>query len=146
MLLIVPISSITSSNVYIKRINKATKSGNSTVLWWLLRCQITLYNSNISGVSIYVSEQSFPNQVLKISGYIFWLRLLYSKLLKIIISHLSKSVNQRSELRQFSKGNLISISLESSKIHLLMKVLYRPTWFNLCRQYFLFYALNVSLY
>ena len=48
-------------------------------------------------------------------------------------------------LRQFSKGSLISISSESSKIHLLIKVLYRPIWFNLCRRYFLFHALNVSL-
>ena len=48
-------------------------------------------------------------------------------------------------LRQVSKESLISISSESSKIHLLIKVLYRPTWFNLCGLYFLFYALNVSL-
>ena len=37
-------------------------------------------------------------------------------------------------LRQFSKGSLISASSESSKIHLLIKVLY-----------FLFHALNVFL-
>ena len=48
-------------------------------------------------------------------------------------------------LRQFSKGSLISISSEPSKIHLLIKVLYRHIWFNLCRRYFLFHALNVSL-
>ena len=48
-------------------------------------------------------------------------------------------------LRQFSKGSLISISSESSKIHLLIKVLYRHIQFNLCRRYFLFHALNVSL-
>ena len=48
-------------------------------------------------------------------------------------------------LRQFSKGSLISISSESSKIHLLIKVLYRHIWFNLCRRYFLFHALNVPL-
>ena len=42
-------------------------------------------------------------------------------------------------LRQFSKGSLISISSESSKI------LYKLIWFNLCRQYLLFHALNVSL-
>ena len=48
-------------------------------------------------------------------------------------------------LRQFSKGSLISISSESSKIHLLIKVLCRPIWFNLCRRYFLFHILSVSL-
>ena len=48
-------------------------------------------------------------------------------------------------LRQFSKGSLISISSEPSKIHFLIKVLYRHFWFNLCRQYFLFYTLNISL-
>ena len=48
-------------------------------------------------------------------------------------------------LRQFSKGSLISISSESSKIHLLIKVLYRHIWFNICIQYFLFLVLNVSL-
>ena len=48
-------------------------------------------------------------------------------------------------LRQFSKGSLISISSESSKIHLLIKVLYRPICFKLSKQQFLFYALNVSL-
>ena len=46
-------------------------------------------------------------------------------------------------LRQFSKESLISISSESSKIHLLIKALYRHIWLSLCRQYFLFYALNV---
>ena len=48
-------------------------------------------------------------------------------------------------LRQFSKRSLISISSELSKIHLLIKVLYRHFWFNLCRGHFLFHALNVSL-
>ena len=48
-------------------------------------------------------------------------------------------------LIQFSKGSLISISSESSKFHLLIKVLYRPIWFNLWRQYFLFLTLNISL-
>ena len=48
-------------------------------------------------------------------------------------------------LRQLNKGSLISISSESLKIHLLIKVLYRPIWFNVYRQYFLFHALNVSL-
>ena len=96
------------------------------------------------------SQLSFEN---------FWLYLFVATLfwLKIIknISHLLKFVNLRSELsshqmyskmlRQFSKWSLISISSESSKIHLLIKVLYGSTWFNLCWQYFLFYALNVSL-
>ena len=74
-----------------------------------------------------------------------------SKFLKTIISYLLKSVNLRSELSSHqmyskSKGSLISISSESSKIHLLIKVLYRHIWFNLCRRYFLFHALNVSLW
>ena len=77
-----------------------------------------------------------------------------SKFLQTIISHLLKSVNLSSELsshqmyskvlRQFSKGSLILISSESSKILLLIKVLYRHIWFNLCRRYFWFHALNVS--
>ena len=49
-------------------------------------------------------------------------------------------------LRQFSKGSLISISSESSKIHLLIRVLCRPIWFNFCRRYFMFHAPNISLY
>ena len=54
-----PISSITSSNIiYTQRINNTTQKRNSTVLWWLLWYQVTLYNSNIS---INNSEQSFPN-------------------------------------------------------------------------------------
>ena len=48
-------------------------------------------------------------------------------------------------LRQFSKESLTSISTELSKIVLLIKFLYRPIWFNICRQYSLFHALNVSL-
>ena len=41
-----------------------------------------------------VSKQSFPNYVLKISGYIFWVVDCFdSKLLRIIISHLLKAVN-----------------------------------------------------
>ena len=56
-----PISSITSSNVYTKRINSTTQTRNSTVLWWLLWYQVILYNSNIFGISINVSKQSFPN-------------------------------------------------------------------------------------
>ena len=93
---------------------------------------------------------------MKISGYIFWvLGCFDSKLLKIIMSHLLKSVNWRSEvsshhmyskmLRQFSKGSLMSISSESSKIHLLIKVLYSHIWFNLCRRYSLFHNLNISV-
>ena len=93
---------------------------------------------------------------MNISGYIFWVLSCFdSKLLKIIISHLLKSVNWRPDLnshqmyskmlRQFSKGSLISISSESSKIHFLIKVLHSHIWINLCRRYFLFQALNVSL-
>ena len=48
-------------------------------------------------------------------------------------------------LRQSSKGSIISISSDSSKIHLLIKVLYRHIWSNLCRRYFLFHALSVSV-
>ena len=33
-------------------------------------------------ISINVSKQSFPNYVLKISGYIFWARLLWVKIIK----------------------------------------------------------------
>ena len=33
-------------------------------------------------ISINVSKQSFPNYVLKISGYIFWARLLWLKIIK----------------------------------------------------------------
>ena len=125
------------------------------MLWWLLWYQVTLYNSNILGISIDVSEQSFPNYVLKFLATSLGWGCYDSKLLKIIISHLLKSVNWRSELschqmyskmlRQLSKRSLISISSESSKIHLSVKVLYRPTWFNLCRLYFLFNSLNVFL-
>ena len=50
-----------SSNVYIKRINSTIQARNSTVLWWLLWYQVILYNSNIFGISINVSKQSFPN-------------------------------------------------------------------------------------
>ena len=50
-----------SSNVYIKRINSTIQTRNSTVLWWLLWYQVILYNSNIFGISINVSKQSFPN-------------------------------------------------------------------------------------
>ena len=35
-------------------------------------------------------------------------------------------------LRQFSKGSLVSILSESSKIHILIKLLHRSIWFNLC--------------
>ena len=56
-----PISSITASNAYTKRSNNTTKARNSTVLWWLLWYQITLYNSNVFGISINVSKKSFPN-------------------------------------------------------------------------------------
>ena len=88
----------------------------------------------------------------------FWLyrlgaRLFWPKITKK--NHLLKSVNWRSELsshqiyskmlRKERKGSLISISSESSKIHLLIKVLYRPICFDLCRRYILLYALNVSL-
>ena len=52
---------------------------------------------------------------------------------------------QSKMLRKFSKGSLMSIPSESSKISLLIKVLHRPIWFNLYRQYFLFHGLNVSL-
>ena len=48
-------------------------------------------------------------------------------------------------LKQFGKRSLISILSESSKIHLLIKVLYRNIWFNLRRQYYLLRALNISL-
>ena len=90
----------------------------------------------------------------------FWLYLLGAGLfwLKIIKSHyksplkvcklkfwvkLPPDVFKMS--RKFSKGSLISISSDLSKNHLLIKVLYRPIWFNLCRGYFLFHSLNVSL-
>ena len=97
------------------------------------------------------SQLSFEN---------FWLYLLVAtlfwlKIIKNVISHLLKFVNLKPELsshqtyskmlRQFSKGSLISISSESSKIHLLIEALYRNIWFNLCRWYFLFHDLNVSL-
>ena len=41
--------------------------------------------------------------------------------------------NYSKMLRQFSKGSLISISSESSKTHIFIKVLYKSIWFNLCR-------------
>ena len=47
--------------------------------------------------------------------------------------------------KHFSKESLVSISSESSKVHLLIKVLYRHIQFNLCRRYLLFHTLNVSL-
>ena len=50
-----------SSNVYIKRINSTIQARNSTVLWWLLWYQVTLYNSNIFWTSVNVSKQTFPN-------------------------------------------------------------------------------------
>ena len=77
-----PISSIASSNDYTKRINNTTQTRNSTVLCSLLWYLSTLYHSNIFGISINVSEQSFPNEVLKISGYIFWVRLQWLKIIK----------------------------------------------------------------
>ena len=97
----------------------------------------------------------FPIKFWKFLAISFGWGCYDSKLLKIFISYLLKSVNYRSEvkshqmypkmLRQFSKGSLISISSESSKVHLLIKVLYRHIWFNLCRRYLLFHTLNVSL-
>ena len=56
-----PILSITSSNIYTKRINSTTQTMNSTVLWWLLWYQVILYHPNIFAISIDVSKQSFPN-------------------------------------------------------------------------------------
>ena len=76
-----PISSITSSNVYTKRINNTAQTRNSTVLWWLLWYQIALNNSSIFGISENVSKQFFPNYVLNISRYIFWVRLLWVKII-----------------------------------------------------------------
>ena len=94
----------------------------------------------------------FPMKFWKFQPTTFWWGCYDSKILKIIISHLSNSENHRSELsshqmyskmlRQFSKGSLISISSESLKIHLLIKVLYRSNLFNLSRQYS--FSLNVS--
>ena len=103
--------------------------------WDFIKCLLAIF-----------SKLSFEN---------FWLYFLGEvcfnlKLFKIIIIHLLKSELSSHQmyskmLRQFSKGSLISISLESSKIHLLINVLYRPIWFNLCRRYFLLHALNISL-
>ena len=97
------------------------------------------YDYNIFGISINISEQSFPVWVLKISPHIFRVRLLWLKLMK----NYFKVCKSRSELcsyqicskmlRQFSKGSLISISPESSKTHIFIKVLYKSIWLNLCR-------------
>ena len=65
-----PISSITFWNVYTKRTN-TTQKRNSTGLWWLFWDQVTLYNSNIFGILINVSEQCFPNKGFEN----FWLYL-----------------------------------------------------------------------
>ena len=124
------------------------------MLWWLLISSNTLQFQYFWDFCLQAlfSQLSFEN---------FWLYLLVAtlfwlKIIKNIISHLLSFVNLRSELsshqmyskmlRQFSKGSLISISSESSKIHLLIEALYRNIWFNLCLWYFLFHDLNVSLH
>ena len=105
-------------DIYTKRINNTTQTRNSTVLWWLLGYQVTLYYSNIFGISINVSKQSFPNWVLKSSGYIFWMRLLWLKTIKNCCkSEVSSHQIYSKMLRQFSKASLISISSQSLKIH-----------------------------
>ena len=139
-----PISLITSWNVYTKRINSTKRTRNSTLLWRLLWYQVIISNSNIFWISINVFQQSFPNYVLKTSGYIFWVlgcfdsKLLSKSPLKVCELKYSKM------FRQFSKGSLISVSLviKNSSFN---QSLYRPIWFNLCRQYFLFHVLNVFL-
>ena len=94
--------------------------------------------------SINVSEQSFPNSVLKIFGYIFRVKLLWLKIIendsKIFeVASLWKSMLSGGDLTQTlnaktvqKQGSPISISSESSKIHILIKVLF--IWFNLCRK------------
>ena len=66
-----------------KSTNNTLCTRNLTVLWWLLWDQVTLYNSNIFRISVSVSEQSFPNYVLKIFGFFFECGFYYSKLLKM---------------------------------------------------------------
>ena len=68
-----PISSITSSNVYTKRINNTTQTRNAAVLWCLLWYQVTLYNSNIfldfnKCLQAIFSQLSFENVLLYILG------------------------------------------------------------------------------
>ena len=99
------------------------------------------------------SQLSFKN----LSGYIFWVRLLRPKIIKNgyksplikacelkVWVKLPPDVFQNVKTVQQRKPNLNFIRV--IKIHLLIKVLYRLIWCNLSRRYFLFYALNISLY
>ena len=74
-------------------------------------------------LQVIFSQLSFKN---------FWLCLLVARLFWLkIIKNYFKSPLKVCELKVWvRKGSLISISSESSKIYLLIKVLYRPIWFN----------------
>ena len=135
MLVIIPSSNLQFQ--YLCNFNKCLPAIISQKFWKLLA---------ISFVRLYLLSGYT-------SGYIFWVRLSWFKIIKkyykssLKICELKVWINQMSSkmLKQYSKWSLISISSESSSIHLLIKVLYRPIWFNFCRQHFLFHALNVSL-
>ena len=96
------------------------------------------------------SQLSFENFWPYLWVRLFWLKMIknsYKSPLKVF--ELKVWVKQPPDVFQnvktFGKGSLISMSSEPSKIHLLIKVLCRPIWCNLCRQYSLFHDLNVSL-
>ena len=64
-------------------------------------------------ISINVSKQSFPNYVLKISGYIFWARLLWLKIIKNYYKWPLKVCELKvwvRTLREESKHRVFSIS------------------------------------
>ena len=86
------IASITSSNVYVKIINTTTQTKNQTVLWWLLWYQVTLYNSSIFGIPVSLSDL-FIIKFWKFLAISFGWDCYDSKLLKIILSYLLKSVS-----------------------------------------------------
>ena len=88
------------------------------------------------------SQLSYENFWL----HIFWVRLSWLKIIKSYYKSPPKvcELNQiySKILRQFSKGSLISVSLEPSKIRILIKVLYWSFWLTFAD--FLFHALDVS--
>ena len=142
------------------RINSATSTLKGSIVQdrqEIQLCYSDCYGFNKCLQAIF-SQLSFENFWLYLlSARLFWLKIIknyYKSLLKVcelssLRSELSSHQMYSKMLRLFSSVNifrsLISVSSESSKIHLLIKVLYRHIWFNLCRRYFLFHALNVSL-
>ena len=107
------------------------------------------FNKCLQAISSQLSLENF--QQYRLVARLFSLKIIknYCKLpLKVCGLKGSELITHQMYskiLRQFSNRGLISISSESSKIHLLITVLYRSIWNELCRRYSLSHALNVSL-